>query len=240
MFSALLFCWAALKLHAPGTCYPLQQAPSPSDVMEGDSEEHRQAETKSPTDYLMEKNDNEGVQKTIYPGSKEIFTYLENQPKGCFSVLNVKSKMFLCLDSKRKLYTSVDDSDENCRFHYVKRHKHYDVFRSCRGNVLVILRQMKAKMHTHNSSELSSGLLIKQHKKHTNRRKRRSWHIDPSDPLGCEYPVVRAINNQRRQPLHGGNVSKETIAFVEDPFHVVSPGPLSPSQERMKNRRGRL
>ncbi|KAL6480888.1 hypothetical protein MHYP_G00119210 [Metynnis hypsauchen] len=225
-----------LDIHT-GTCYPLQQAPSPSDVMEGDSEEHRQAETKSPMDYLMEKNYNERVRKTIYPGSKGIFTYLENQPKGCFSVLNVKSKMFLCLDSKRKLYTSVDDSDENCRFHYVKRHKHYDVFRSCRGNMLVILRQMKARMHTHNSSELSSGLLIKQH---TNRRKRRSWHIDPSDPLGCEYPVVRAINNQRRQPLHSSNVSKETIAFVEDPFHVVSPGPLSPSQERMKNRRGRL
>ncbi|KAL7885448.1 hypothetical protein AOLI_G00057430 [Acnodon oligacanthus] len=189
MLSALLFCWAALKLHAPGTCYPLRQEPSPSDVMEGDSGAHRQAETKSPTDYFMEKNYNERVRKTIYPGSKGIFTYLENQPKGCFSVLNVKSKMFLCLDSKRKLYTSVDDSDENCRFHYVKRHKHYAVFRSCRG---------------------------------------------------CEYPVVRAINNQRRQPLHGSNVSKETIAFVEDPFHVVSPGPLSPSQERMKNRRGRL
>ncbi|KAI4905785.1 hypothetical protein NFI96_019419 [Prochilodus magdalenae] len=238
MLSALLLCWAALKLYAPSTCYPLQQATSPADVLARDPEEHMQAETKSYTsNYFMEKIFNER-EKNIQ-GSEGVFTYLENPHKDCFSVLNVKSNMFLCLDSQKTFYASVDDIDENCRFHQVKRHKYYDMLRSCRGDVLVILRRLKANKQTSNSSPLSSNLVIKQYK-HTNRRKRRSWHIDPSDPLGCEYPVARAMNNQRREPAYGGNISKETIAFVEDPFHVLSHGPLSPSLEKMRKKIPRL
>ncbi|XP_072520300.1 fibroblast growth factor 23-like [Salminus brasiliensis] len=162
-----------------------------------------------------------------------IFTHLKNQTKGCFSVLNVKSNRFLCLDSKRKLYTSVDDSNEDCRFHHVKRHKRHDVFRSCNGDVLVILHQKEANIQAHDSSELSSVLLLKRHKKHTNRRKRRSWHIDPSDPLGSEYPYFKGINSQRREPEYSSNIFKETIALVDDPLQVLLPNsPLSPTLEK--------
>ncbi|KAG9271956.1 fibroblast growth factor 23-like [Astyanax mexicanus] len=233
MLSRLLLCWVVLRLHAPCTCFPLQQEPSPDDVLAEDLEEHRQAEEEASTNYLKRKNVNERAQRITHQESKGIITHLKNPTKGCFSVLNVKSNKFLCLDSERKLYTSEDDSNEDCWFHRINRHKHYRVFQSCTGDVMIILNQKNASVHTLDSSELSSFISIKRHKKRTNHRKRRSWHIDPSDPLGSEYPYQKTINSQKREPEYSSNIFKETIALVDDPLQVLLPhSPLSPTLEK--------
>lgn len=117
-----------------------------------------------------------------------------------------------------------DDSNEDCWFR-IRRHRHHDVLRSCIGDMLLIQQQMKRTRHA-------------RHKIHMKSRKRRSWHIDPTDPLGSEFSDVRAINNEIRQPQYGSNISKQTIALVEDPLQVLlSESPRSPTQE--KNRKNR-
>lgn len=71
MLSALLLCWAVLKLHAPGTCYPLQLAPSPPDGVARGPEEQGQTETKRSTgNDFMEESYNGRARITIHHSSK--------------------------------------------------------------------------------------------------------------------------------------------------------------------------
>ncbi|KAK3535945.1 hypothetical protein QTP70_021456 [Hemibagrus guttatus] len=161
----------------------------------------------------------------------------KDQNKSCFSVLNMKKHAFLCLDPKGKLYTSVFNSNEDCRFRHVKRHKHHDMLQSCRGDTLLVKRH-PVNTYAHNLPKLSDFVFSKRHKKRTHHRKRRSWHTDPSDPLGSEYPQLSNMRNWRSDPGHGGNVSKETITSVDDPLQVLlSHSAQTPTLEKHRENR---
>ncbi|XP_047658204.1 uncharacterized protein LOC125139173 isoform X2 [Tachysurus fulvidraco] len=215
MLSVLLFCWAVLTLHTTATCYYLQQASSsPSGVNAMDPEMHQWLEVKT---IFIRKKGNKKAQKPVLRGN---FNYRKDQNKNCFSGFNMKNHAFLCLDPKGKLYTSVFVSKEDCRVLRVKRHKYYDVFRSCRGDVLMV-KHRHVNAYAHNLPKLSNFVFSKRHKKRTHHRKRRSLHTDPSDPLGSEYPHLSATRNWRSDPGHSGNVSKETITSVDDPLQVL-------------------
>lgn len=119
------------------------------------------------------------------------------------------------------VYPQVFDIKEDCRFHRVRRHKRYDAFHSCRGDVLFVNRQ-QVETGSHNLPKQSGFVFLKRHKTRTHHRRRRSWHPDPSDPLGVAgYPHLSAMRNWRSDPEHGGNVSKETITSVDDPLEVL-------------------
>lgn len=131
----------------------------------------------------------------------------------------------------------VFDSNEDCRFCRIKRHKRYDVFHSCRGDVLLVNHQ-QVKIYTHDLPKLSGFDFLKRHKNRTHHRKRRSWHTDPSDPLGSEYPHLSTMRNWRSDPEHGGNVSKETITSVDDPLEVLlSNNAQTPTLEKHRENR---
>ncbi|KAB5571604.1 hypothetical protein PHYPO_G00226940 [Pangasianodon hypophthalmus] len=234
MISVLLLCWAVLTLHTTATCYHLQRKSIPSSANAVDPETHQWLEAKT---YFIRKKGNKRAQKPVRRGSEGNFSYWKDQYKSCFSVLNMKSRAFLCLDSKGKLYTSVFDSNDDCRFRRVKRHKHYDVFHSCRGDVLLV-NHRQVKIYANNLPKLSGFVFLKRHKHRTHHRKRRSWHTDPSDPLGSEYPHLSAMRSWRSDPEHGGNVSKETIASVDDPLEVLlSHSARTPTLEKHRENR---
>ncbi|XP_053486568.1 uncharacterized protein LOC128611231 [Ictalurus furcatus] len=236
MPSVLLLCWAVLTLHTTATCYHLQWTSLPSGADPADPETHQWLEEKN---YFIRKKGNKIAQKPVRRGSEGNFNYRNDQYKSCFSVLNIvkKSSAFLCLDSKGKLYTSVFDSNEVCRFRRVKRYKHYDVFHSCKGDVLLV-NHRQLKIYTHNLPKLSDFVFLKRHKNRTHHRKRRSWHTDPSDPLGSEYPYLSTVRNWRSDPEHGGNVSKETITSVDDPLEVLlSHSAQTPTLEKHRENR---
>lgn len=70
-------------------------------------------------------------------------------------------------------------------------------------------------------------------------RRRRSQHVDPSDPLGSENPRTRAANyrkpHREQERERSSNVSKETIASCDDPLHVLlSKSPVSPHLQKEK------
>lgn len=132
----------------------------------------------------------------------------------------------------------VFDSNEDCRFRRVKRHESYEVFRSCRGDVLLVdHRQVKNDAQI--LPRLSGLAFLKRRKTGTHRRKRRSWHNDPSDPLGVAgYPHLSVMRNWRSDPEHGGNVSKETITSVDDPLEVLlSHSARTPTLEKHRENR---
>ncbi|KAM9470446.1 uncharacterized protein Hap1MRO34_012420 [Clarias gariepinus] len=221
-----LLCWAVLTLHTTATCYHLQRTSLPSGPDAAEPGTPTRLEAKS---YFISRD---RAPEPVRQGSEGHFGYWKDPDTNCFSVLNVKSRAFLCLDSQGKLYTSVQDSDKDCRFHRIKRHKRYDVFDSCRGDVL-LLRRRRAKIGARNSPKPSGYVFFRQQKNHTYRRKRSGWHTDPSDPLGFEYPHLGAMRNWRSDPEHGGNVSKETIALVDDPLEVLlSHNPPPPTLEK--------
>ncbi|KAG7329561.1 hypothetical protein KOW79_007735 [Hemibagrus wyckioides] len=235
MLSVLLFCWAVLTLHTTATCYHLQQTSSlPSGADTVDPETHRWLEAKT---YFIRKKGNRRAQKPVRSGSEGNFNSRKDQNKSCFSVLNMKKYAFLCLDPKGKLYTSVFNSNEDCRFRRVKRHKHYDMLQSCRGDVLLV-KHHPVNVHARNLPKLSDFVFSKRHKKRTYHRKRRSWHTDPSDPLGSEYPHLSNMRNWKSDPGHGGNVSKETITSVDDPLQVLlSHSAQTPTLEKHRENR---
>ncbi|KAK3564664.1 hypothetical protein QTP86_024531 [Hemibagrus guttatus] len=140
----------------------------------------------------------------------------------------------------RNLFSQVRkvfNSNEDCRFRHVKRHKHHDMLQSCRGDTLLVKRH-PVNTYAHNLPKLSDFVFSKRHKKRTHHRKRRSWHTDPSDPLGSEYPQLSNMRNWRSDPGHGGNVSKETITSVDDPLQVLlSHSAQTPTLEKHRENR---
>ncbi|KAI5617289.1 hypothetical protein C0J50_23234 [Silurus asotus] len=234
MLSVLLLCWTVLTLHTPATCNHLQRTSLPSGANDVDPETQRWLEGKN---YFITRKGNKKAQKPVRRGSEGNFSHWKDQYKSCFPILNMKGLAFLCLDPKGKLYTSVFDTNKDCRFHRVRRHKHYDVFHSCRGAVLLV-NHRQAKIYAQILQKLPGFLFSKRHKHQTHRRKRRSWHTDPSDPLGSEYPHLNTMRNWRSDPEHGGNVSKETITSVDDPLEVLlSHSARTPSLEKHRENR---
>ncbi|TSS60389.1 hypothetical protein Baya_12091 [Bagarius yarrelli] len=216
MFSVSFFCWAVLTLHSTATCFHLQQtSSSPSAAGALDPELHQWLEAKT---HLIRKKFSKRALKPVRRGSEDDSNLLRDDYTSCFSVFNMKSPAFLCMDHNRILYTSVSGSNEDCRFRRVKRHKRFYVFQSCRGDVLLVNRR-RANIYTHKLPKLADFTFLKPHKETTNHRKRRSWHTDPSDPLGSEY--LSTVRNWRSDPGYGGHVSKETITLVDDPLQVL-------------------
>ncbi|XP_060783063.1 uncharacterized protein LOC132890266 [Neoarius graeffei] len=225
----LLLCWSVLTLHTTATCFHLQRTSLASGANSADPETHQWLEAKS---YFMRKKGNKRAHKPVRRGSDGNFMDWKDQYKNCFSVLDVKSHAFLCLDSKGKLYTSVFAGNEDCRFRRVKRHKRYNVFHACRGDVLLV-NHRQVEIYACDLAKLSGFDFLKRHKNRTHHRKRRSWQTDPSDPLGSEYPHLSTMRNWRSDPEHGGNVSKETITSIDDPLEVLlSNSAQTPTQEK--------
>ncbi|XP_062856174.1 uncharacterized protein LOC134319106 [Trichomycterus rosablanca] len=183
---------------------------------------HRQDKTKtSGHNYFGEEKGSEEAEKQVHQGFKGNIIY--------WKIMKSQVK-FLFMNSKERFYTLVKKHSKDCWFHYVKQHKHHDVFHLCWCNTLVRLQHIKTNLQL---SELSSFFFAKRHKKDKHHRSRRSQHTDPSDPLGSEHPKVRAISNRRNEQEYHSNVSKETIISVDDPLEVLlSHTPLSPTIEK--------
>lgn len=108
---------------------------------------------------------------------------------------------------------------------------------------MLLVNHRQVKIDSRNLPELSGLVFLKRDKTRTHRRKRRSWHTDPSDPLGVsEYQRSSPLRNWKSDPEHGGHVSKETIMSVDDPLEVLlSHNARTPTLEKHKeNRRVRF
>ncbi|KAF5894221.1 fibroblast growth factor 23-like, partial [Clarias magur] len=100
MLSVPLLCWALLTLHATATCHSLQRTSLPSGPDAAKPGTPRRLEAKS---HFISRN---GAQKPVRQGSQGYSGYWKDPDTNCFSVHNVKSHAFLCLDSEGKLYNS--------------------------------------------------------------------------------------------------------------------------------------
>ncbi|XP_052453603.1 uncharacterized protein LOC128014240 [Carassius gibelio] len=230
MHTVPLLCLAALT-SALITCHPIRKETMQTDLTR---ENLSNMETMIGTyGYFLMMKFSKRMRKTIYQESKE--ADLLKKSKDCFLLLHIKTNNIMCLDATKSTYISVDGINKDCFKTVHRKNSHHA---SCPWRSDALIKLVGGKSHTEAySAELHRSLQSNNHK--TDRRLRRSQHIDPSDPLGSENPRSRTANYQRPNQEHeherSSNVSKETITSYDDPLHVLlSKSPVSPNLQKQK------
>ncbi|XP_056308136.1 uncharacterized protein LOC130219702 [Danio aesculapii] len=209
-----LFCLIALSICKLITCHPIQKETIQTDL----TRENVEDKISSYGLFLMAKLTN-GIEKAIYRESNGA-VLLKKISRDCFSLLDTKRLILMCLDTTKKPYISVDNTND-C-FKTIQRKIFRHAMCSWRNDAETKeLPPPPTHLNNHNS----------------HLRLRRSHLFDPTDPLGSENPKSRTVNyrRQNKEHEHTGNVSRETITSCDDPLHVLlSKSPVSPNLQKEK------
>uniref|UniRef100_A0A4W5JBK2 Uncharacterized protein n=1 Tax=Hucho hucho TaxID=62062 RepID=A0A4W5JBK2_9TELE len=129
------------------------------------------------------------------------------------SILDLKSKRFLCVDVKEKWFSSVGIACcVSCLFQHRRMENHVDVFYSSRNGLLLLLEGAEIPVKGYD--------LLKRHMVY---RRKRSQQENPDAESIMEDQDLAMQQDQE----HAGAISKETITSCDDPLRVLhsnSPG----------------
>uniref|UniRef100_A0A8C7MAX6 Fibroblast growth factor 23 n=1 Tax=Oncorhynchus kisutch TaxID=8019 RepID=A0A8C7MAX6_ONCKI len=131
------------------------------------------------------------------------------------SILDLKSKRFLCVDDEEKWFSSMMFSRKECLFQHRRMENHVDVFYSSSNGLLLLLEGAEIPVKGYD--------LLKRHMVY---RRKRSQQENP-DADSMEDQDLAMQQDQER----AGAISKETITSCDDPLRVLhSNSPGSPTK----------
>ncbi|XP_038842807.1 fibroblast growth factor 23-like [Salvelinus namaycush] len=210
MQPALLVIWlAALQQSIPVNCFPVHLDLSPP---------HRtikgiftRSESVDTGHYLWKVTLNGHVKKAISTTSLVVLP-IRTETSDFVSILDLKSKRFLCVDVEEKWFSSMMFSRKECLFQHRRMENHVDVFYSSSNGLLLLLEGAEIP-------EKGYDLL----KRHMVYRRKRSQQENPDADSIMEDQDLAMQQDQERASA----ISKETITSCDDPLRVLhsnSPG----------------
>ncbi|XP_061631006.1 uncharacterized protein LOC133478673 [Phyllopteryx taeniolatus] len=137
------------------------------------------------------------------------------------SILDLRRKRFVCMDSRGELYNSRQKNSNRCLFSRIA-----SIGANRRGSLFLL---------SHPESRELASVFLKRFLAPLVRRQRRSEEVNPSDPLRSESLPSHSVKEHKDsehgqpEPDQAGAVSKETISSCDDPLKVLhTNGPVSP------------
>ncbi|XP_041694121.1 fibroblast growth factor 23 isoform X1 [Coregonus clupeaformis] len=201
MHPAFFVIWlAALQQSIPVNCFPVHLDQSTLHrTIKGTRTRSESVDTE---DYLWKVNLNGHVKKAISTNSLIVLP-IRTETSDFVSILDLKSKRFLCVDVEEKWFSSMMFSRKECLFQHMRMENHVDVFYSSSNGLLLLLEGAEIPVKGYD--------LLK--RRMVYRRKRSQQENSDAEDIKEDQDLAMQQDQER-----AAAISKETITSCDDPL----------------------